>query len=138
MSEGHAEHFVGRRRETQRLLPRLSDGELQTVILTGLGGAGKSTLLRILNGEIRPDAGTIRFRGESLAGLPPHRIVDGGIARTFQNIRLFRDLTVLDNVRAAHFGRTPTSIWSAQKVWFITGPEVGQTFWSNPSRAKRP
>ncbi len=89
----------------------IEQGEL--VALIGPNGAGKTTVFNLITGVYRPDAGTIRFQGESLVGVPPHRIVGGGIARTFQNIRLFRDLTVLDNVRAAHFGRTPTTVWSA-------------------------
>ena len=108
--EGVSRSFGGIRAVTGFDLT-LGEGEL--VALIGPNGAGKTTVFNLISGVYPPDAGTIRFRGESLAGLPPHRIVDGGIARTFQNIRLFRDLTVLDNVRAAHFGRTPTSIWSA-------------------------
>ena len=108
--EGVSRSFGGIRAVTGFDLT-LGEGEL--VALIGPNGAGKTTVFNLITGVYQPDAGVIRFRGESLAGLPPHRIVDGGIARTFQNIRLFRDLTVLDNVRAAHFGRTPTSIWSA-------------------------
>ncbi len=92
---------------------RLDIGEGELVALIGPNGAGKTTVFNLITGVYRPDAGTILFRGKSLVGVPPHRIVDQGIARTFQNIRLFRDLTVLDNVRAAHFGRTPTTVWGA-------------------------
>ena len=82
------------------------EGEL--VALIGPNGAGKTTVFNLMTGVYRPDAGTLDFRGDSLVGLPPHRIVEKGIARTFQNIRLFRHLSVLDNVRAAHFGRART------------------------------
>ena len=89
----------------------LEEGEL--VALIGPNGAGKTTVFNLITGVYRPDTGAIRFRGESLVGLAPHRIVGAGIARTFQNIRLFKDLSVLDNVRSAHFGQTPTNVWSA-------------------------
>jgi branched-chain amino acid transport system ATP-binding protein len=92
---------------------RLDIGEGELVALIGPNGAGKTTVFNLITGVCRPDAGTIRFRGSDLVGCPPHRIVEEGIARTFQNIRLFRDLTVLDNVRTAHFGGTPTSVWSS-------------------------
>ena len=89
----------------------LEEGEL--VALIGPNGAGKTTVFNLVTGVYRPDTGSIRFRGGDLVGLSPHRIVEAGIARTFQNIRLFRDLTVLDNVRTAHFGVTKTAVWRA-------------------------
>ncbi len=89
----------------------LDEGEL--VALIGPNGAGKTTVFNLVTGVYRPDTGAIRFRGGDLVGLSPHRIVEKGIARTFQNIRLFRDLTVLDNVRTAHFGVTKTAVWRA-------------------------
>jgi branched-chain amino acid transport system ATP-binding protein len=89
----------------------IQEGEL--VALIGPNGAGKTTVFNLITGVYRPDTGAMRFRGESLVGLAPHRIVGMGIARTFQNIRLFKDLSVLDNVRSAHFAQTPTGVWSA-------------------------
>ena len=89
----------------------LEEGEL--VALIGPNGAGKTTVFNLVTGVYRPDTGSIRFRGGDLVGLSPYRIVEAGIARTFQNIRLFRDLTVLDNVRTAHFGVTKTAVWRA-------------------------
>ena len=89
----------------------LDEGELGALI--GPNGAGKTTVFNLVTGVYRPDTGAIRFRGGDLVGLSPHRIVEKGIARTFQNIRLFRDLTVLDNVRTAHFGVTKTAVWRA-------------------------
>lgn len=78
-------------------------GEL--VGLIGPNGAGKTTVFNLITGVYRPQQGVIRFAGQTVAGLPPHRITALGIARTFQNIRLFKDLTALDNVRIAHFPR---------------------------------
>ena len=66
--------------------------------LVGPNGAGKTTIFNVVTGFLRPDRGSVRFRGKSLDGLKPQAIVAAGIARTFQNLRLFADLTVLDNV----------------------------------------
>jgi ABC-type branched-subunit amino acid transport system ATPase component len=68
--------------------------------LIGPNGAGKSTLLNLLSGIYQPDAGTLSFDGRDLIGLPAHARVRLGIARTFQKIRLFKHLTVLENVLA--------------------------------------
>ncbi len=70
--------------------------------IIGPNGAGKTTAFNVITGIYAPTSGDIRFRGESVAGHRPSTIARRGIARTFQNIRLFRDLTVLDNVRIAH------------------------------------
>ncbi len=79
-------------------------GEL--VGLIGPNGAGKTTAFNVITGVYRPAAGSIRFAGQDIAGLDPSRIAALGICRTFQNIRLFRDLSVMDNVRAACYART--------------------------------
>jgi len=68
--------------------------------LIGPNGAGKTTLLNLINGLIRPDSGSILFEGRRINGLPPHTILGLGIGRTFQVPRLFRELTVWDNLRA--------------------------------------
>ncbi|HWP16860.1 MAG TPA: ABC transporter ATP-binding protein [Xanthobacteraceae bacterium] len=68
--------------------------------IIGPNGAGKSTMLNLISGVYQPDAGTLRFGGSDLAGLPAHKRVRLGIARTFQKIRLFKQLSVLENVVA--------------------------------------
>jgi branched-chain amino acid transport system ATP-binding protein len=78
---------------------RLGEGELVGII--GPNGSGKTTLFNVITGIYRPDRGSVTLEGQEIAGLPPHEITRRGIARTFQNIRLFRDLTVVDNVRVA-------------------------------------
>ena len=78
-------------------------GELIGII--GPNGAGKTTIFNLLTGVYPLSSGRIEFRGRDLAGLPPHRICRLGMARTFQNIRLFKRLTVLDNIRAAFYWR---------------------------------
>ncbi len=68
--------------------------------IIGPNGAGKSTMLNLISGVYQPDAGTLSFEAADLAGLPAHRRVRRGIARTFQKIRLFKQLSVLENVVA--------------------------------------
>jgi len=67
----------------------------------GPNGAGKTTLFNLLSGMIAPTAGTIRLAGADITGRPPHEVARRGIARTFQNIRLYGDMTALDNVKVA-------------------------------------
>lgn len=96
---GITKHFGGIR-AVDGVDLRLAEGEL--VGLIGPNGSGKTTVFNLLTGIYRPDAGTITLEGKNLVGLSPHRINRLGIARTFQNIRLFRNLSVMDNVRIAH------------------------------------
>ena len=74
----------------------LEEGEIVSVI--GPNGAGKSTLFNLITGVYTPDSGDITFQGKSIVGKKPNAIVDLGIARTFQNLRLFTNLSVLENV----------------------------------------
>ena len=74
----------------------ISEGKVHALI--GPNGAGKTTLLNLLSGHVAPESGSIRFLGEELAGQPAHRVAGLGIARTFQNLKLFGDLSALDNV----------------------------------------
>lgn len=69
--------------------------------LVGPNGAGKTTIFNVITGFLRPDAGHVAFKGQSLDGWKPQRIVAAGIARTFQNLRLFVDLKAVDNVLAS-------------------------------------
>ncbi len=96
---GLAKHFGGIR-ALDGVDFRLERGELVGII--GPNGSGKTTLFNVITGIYRPDRGEVSMEGERIAGLPPHRITRLGIARTFQNIRLFRELTVTDNIRIAH------------------------------------
>jgi ABC-type branched-subunit amino acid transport system ATPase component len=86
----------------------VDEHEILSVI--GPNGAGKTTLFNLVTGVYRPDAGEIVFAGESLLGLDPHEIVARGIARTFQTLRLFLNLSVKENVMAAAYSHTRAGI----------------------------
>lgn len=81
----------------------LKGGHIHALI--GPNGAGKSTMINMLTGIVPPDAGKIVFVGKTISGAEPHVICEQGMGRTFQNLRLFRDLSVLDNVLAGHHSR---------------------------------
>lgn len=78
--------------------------------LIGPNGAGKTTVFNMITGVYMPTSGEIIFNGQSITGLEPHEINQMGIARTFQNIRLFPNLTVLDNVRIAYHAHAGYSL----------------------------
>ncbi len=86
-------------------------GEIVSVI--GPNGAGKTTLFNLITGIYDPDEGEIRLDGENIAGLPPHVINQRGVARTFQTLRLFLNMSVKDNVMAAAYGKTRAGIFRA-------------------------
>ena len=86
-------------RAVDELNMHIDEGAL--VGLIGPNGAGKTTVFNMLTGVYRPTDGGIRLAGENIVGKKPHEICKMGIARTFQNIRLFNKLSVLDNVKAA-------------------------------------
>lgn len=96
---------------------RLREGEIRALI--GPNGSGKTTFFNVLTGIYPPQVGTIRFLGRPLTGLPPHRVAMAGIRRTFQEIQLFYDMTVLENVMLAV--RRPERT-GAHREWF--GPRT--------------
>ncbi len=97
-------HYFGGLRAVHDFHLDLEPGELIGII--GPNGAGKTTVFNLITGVYRPTEGEIFFNGHNLVGKRSDQIVSLGIARTFQTIRLFKNLTVLDNVRIAHFART--------------------------------
>jgi branched-chain amino acid transport system ATP-binding protein len=86
-------------------------GEILSVI--GPNGAGKTTLFNLVTGIYEPDSGDILLDGESLVGLAPHKITNRGVARTFQTLRLFLNMSVKENVMAATYGSTRSSIFES-------------------------
>jgi len=80
--------------------------------IIGPNGAGKTTLFNVITGLVKPDTGTLTLEGQKLSFIKPHQLVPLGIARTFQNIRLFKEMSVLDNVMIGQHVHTPTPIFS--------------------------
>jgi ABC-type branched-subunit amino acid transport system ATPase component len=101
----------------------VNEGEI--VSLVGPNGAGKTTVFNLISGVLRPTAGSVRLLGRELVGLPAHRITRHGIARTFQNIRVFPQLTVRENILLG------------THHWTRSGMLGSVTFWPGTIRAER-
>ncbi len=112
-------HWFGGLRAVHNHNLDLKEGEL--VGLIGPNGAGKTTIFNLVTGVYKPTEGEITLNGDSLVGLRPHQITAKGVARTFQTIRLWNELTVLDNVRIAHASRIEyglvDSILRSRRYW---------------------
>jgi branched-chain amino acid transport system ATP-binding protein len=89
----------------------VEEGEIVSVI--GPNGAGKTTLFNVITGIYEPDKGDIRLDGESIVGLPSHTIAGRGVARTFQTLRLFLNMSVIENVMAATYGNTRATVFES-------------------------
>ena len=98
-------------RVTDGLSLHVDAGEI--VSLIGPNGAGKTTVFNLVTGLYRPDSGQIIFEGRNIVGLQPHKITQLGIARTFQTLRLFLNMTVKENVMAAAYGHTRSTVVEA-------------------------
>jgi branched-chain amino acid transport system ATP-binding protein len=95
-------HYFGGLKAVSNFNLNLPQGALWGLI--GPNGAGKTTIFNLITGVYKPTQGTITFDGEDITGLKSHLVVEKGIARTFQNLRVFNNLTALDNIRIArHF-----------------------------------
>ncbi len=97
-------------RAVDELSMKIEQGSL--VGLIGPNGAGKTTVFNMLTGVYRPTDGGIRLDGQNLVGKKPHEICRLGVARTFQNIRLFNEMTVLDNVKVGMHNQAPYGMWT--------------------------
>jgi branched-chain amino acid transport system ATP-binding protein len=95
---------------------KIEPGEL--IGLIGPNGAGKTTIFNLLTGVIPPSEGQIIFNGKNIVGLKPYNVTNIGIARTFQNIRLFKTLSVLDNVRIAYHHRVKYNLFESMLFRF--------------------
>ncbi len=118
---GLSKHFGGVKAVDQLDLD-VRRGEILGLI--GPNGSGKSTTVNLIGGLYQPTAGTLRFEGQDIGALAPHQRAELGIARTFQNIRLFGHLTVWQNVWAARIVRAAdaTSGWAAfRQRWLASG-----------------
>jgi len=98
-------------RAVQEVSFSVRPGQIKGII--GPNGAGKTTLFNLITGVYRPDAGLIRFDGETYAGLAPNQMAERGIARTFQNVELFERMTVLENIMVGRHPRTRAGFISA-------------------------
>jgi branched-chain amino acid transport system ATP-binding protein len=83
------------------------------VSLIGPNGAGKTTFFNMLTGVYKPTRGVVFFEGKTITGLPPHKVTVLGMARTFQNIRLFHNMTALENVMVAMHSRIKGGVWAS-------------------------
>jgi branched-chain amino acid transport system permease protein len=90
---------------------KLQRGHVHALI--GPNGAGKTTLINMVTGIVRPDSGSIHFTGHNIVGVPAHKICGLGMGRTFQNLRLFGDLSVLDNVMVGRHARMRNGFWAS-------------------------
>jgi branched-chain amino acid transport system ATP-binding protein len=89
----------------------VNEGEIVSVI--GPNGAGKTTLFNLITGVYAPDDGEILLDGKSLVGLEPHEVTNRGVARTFQTLRLFLNMSVRENVMAVQYGKTKSTVFEA-------------------------
>lgn len=88
-------------------------GPRELFAIIGPNGAGKTSIFNVLSGVYEPQEGSVVFRGENILGLPPHVIAAKGMARTFQNIELFGNLTVLDNLMLGRHKKVDYGFWAA-------------------------
>ena len=109
-AEGLNKHFGGLAAASNVDLD-IRQGEILGLI--GPNGAGKTTLFNLLSGALKPDSGTIRFKGANVTGLKPHQISRMGIARTFQSVKIFSKMSVFNNVLLGYlFGRGHSTVSS--------------------------
>ncbi|HEY8019202.1 MAG TPA: ABC transporter ATP-binding protein [Actinomycetota bacterium] len=108
--DGVSKHFGGLYALNELEL-HVDDGEIVSVI--GPNGAGKSTVFNVITGLYTPDAGDVRFRGESIIGRLPSQVTKLGIARTFQNVKLFPNMTVLENAMVGQHCRSKAGVFGA-------------------------
>ncbi len=98
-------------RAVDRVAFDVKQGQVFTMI--GPNGAGKTTLFNVLTGLFKPTDGEVFFNGKPIGGVPPHKVTQLGIARTFQNIRLFGYLPAVENVMIGHHCRMKAAVWDA-------------------------
>lgn len=107
----------------------------QTVAVIGPNGAGKTTLFNVISGLLPPDEGQIWLNGQRMDGNPPHKVADMGVARTFQNVQLFGNMTVLENVMMGRYRYERSGF--IRSALGLTHQEEGQTRAAALRRLKR-
>jgi branched-chain amino acid transport system ATP-binding protein len=107
----HVSKTFGGLRAVDDVTFEVKQGQVFTMI--GPNGAGKTTLFNVLTGLYKPTEGEVVFNGSAIGGVPPHRVTQLGIARTFQNIRLFGYLPAVENVMIGHHCRMKAAVWDA-------------------------
>ena len=98
-------------------------GEIRAII--GPNGAGKTSMLNCINGFYIPQDGTITYKGESHSRMKPHDAARHGIARTFQNVALFKGMTTLDNIMTGRIPRMPDTVWNEAVNVFLGAIYIG-------------
>lgn len=93
----------------------VKQGEIHGLI--GPNGSGKTTIFNVASGYYKPTSGKVSFEGQTISGLPAHQITAKGFARTFQNLRLFASMTVLDNVLVGMGHHSKTALWQEFFDW---------------------
>jgi branched-chain amino acid transport system ATP-binding protein len=107
----HVSKIFGGLRAVDDVSFEVEKGQVFTMI--GPNGAGKTTLFNVLSGIYQPSLGEVYFEGQPIGGDPPHVVTKLGIARTFQNIRLFNYLPAVENVMVGHHARMHAKVWDA-------------------------
>jgi len=107
--------YFGGIKAVEEVTFKVKEGIIMSII--GPNGAGKTTIFNCLTGLSNPTKGDLYFSGTKLTGLPPHRIVRLGISRTFQNIRLFREMSVIENVMVAQHHKTRSGLIGSIIRW---------------------
>jgi branched-chain amino acid transport system ATP-binding protein len=96
-------HWFGGLRAVYDYDVAIEPGQIRGLI--GPNGAGKTTVFNLITGRYKPTEGSIYLDGQEITGLPPHKIASMGLGRTFQNLRLWRHMSVLEHVKLAHYSR---------------------------------
>ena len=104
-------HFFGGLRAVHNYNLEIEPGQVRGLI--GPNGAGKTTIFNLITGIYRPTEGEIRMEGQNIVGLPPHRIASFGLGRTFQDLRLWRHMTVLEHVKMARYSKLNYGLFGA-------------------------
>lgn len=107
----HMTHYFGGLRAVHDYNLSIEPGQIRGLI--GPNGAGKTTIFNLITGIYTPTSGNVAFKGDSLLGLMPNQIAARGIGRTFQDLRLWRHMTVLEHVKMARYSKLSYGLWGA-------------------------